>query len=121
MYRLFILILCCLSFSSCLHLIHHVSTSCEKQCLGEFQYCKKICKDSCPDCCGKSKFHAIQSYSRYVKQCKIQGFFPINLLQYYDDPLKCKKNSCDCQADYVLCRQHCTGMITKKLNNNKDC
>lgn len=94
---------------------------CQNQCLAQLQYCKKICKDSCPHCCGLSKFHAIESYGRYSKQARVQGFFPINLLQYYDDPLKCKKTSCDCQADYVLCKQHCAGIISKKLNNKKPC
>lgn len=121
MYRFLMLVLCIFGLSACLHHVQHVSNDCQKQCLREFQFCKKTCRDSCPECCGVSKFHAIESYHRYARQSKVQGFFPINLLQYYDDPLKCKKNSCDCQADYVLCNEHCSGIITKKLNNNKDC
>lgn len=117
---------CLITLSGCHHAHPHLlpstsQKSCYNQCLGELQYCKKICKDSCPTCCGLSKFHAIESYGRYAKQSRVQGFFPINLLQYYDDPLKCKKNSCDCQADYVLCKQHCAGIITKRLNNKKPC
>lgn len=121
MYRFLMVLVCFFGLSGCLHHIKHVSNSCEKQCLSEFQYCKKICRDSCPQCCGVSKFHAIESYHRFVRQSQVQGFFPINLLQYYDDPLKCKKNSCDCQADYVLCKENCSGIITKKLNNKNDC
>ena len=121
MYRFLMVLFCLFGLTGCLHHIEHVSSACEQQCLSEFQYCKKICRDSCPQCCGVSKFHARESYHRYAQQSHVQGFFPINLLQYYDDPLKCMKNSCDCQADYVLCKENCSGIITKKLNNKKDC
>jgi hypothetical protein len=118
--------ICGFLFTGC-HSIHvpivksKQQRQCQNQCLGELQYCRKICKDSCPNCCGLSKFHAMESFRRYANQADVQGFFPINLLQYYDDPLKCKKTSCDCQADYILCKQHCAGIITKKLNNTKPC
>jgi hypothetical protein len=124
--KILTLLLCSLILTACVHhqaIIQkiHPNQSCLNQCLQEFSYCKKICTDSCPECCGVSKFHALESYHRYVRQSHVQGFFPINLLQSYDDPLKCKKNSCECQADYVLCKQHCTGIITKKLNHKKQC
>ena len=125
--KLWLGILSCLILTACTHkpLIFvepfQKQDACFDLCISQLQYCKKVCKDSCPECCGMSKFHATESYHRYVKQSHVQGFFPINLLQYYDDPLKCKKNSCDCQADYVLCKQQCTGIITKKLNHKKEC
>jgi hypothetical protein len=123
---LIILAACWTILTGCNHDQPHLFQSssqkaCIKQCYGELHYCKKICKDSCPNCCSSSKLHATESYGRYARQSKVQGFFPINLLQYYDDPLKCKKTSCNCQADYVLCKQHCAGIITKRLNNKKPC
>lgn len=121
------LILRCLSFcfifliAGC-QLKHIEQTkSCHQACYQTFEQCKPLCQDSCSNCCGKSYSRAVQSYKRYVHEKNITGDPSINLLQSFDDPLKCNKNSCNCQADYILCKQVCEGQITKRLKTYKPC
>jgi hypothetical protein len=95
--------------------------SCHTSCLKAYEYCRPLCKDSCPNCCGKSYSRALSAYHHYVNEKNITGDPSINLLQSFDDHLKCNKNSCNCQADYILCKQACEGKITKRLKTFKPC
>lgn len=88
---------------------------CLNQCTVDYQYCQKICFNNCSHCCGNTKAHAAEQYSRYLNQMKVQGQPAIHWLQYYDDQLKCNKNSCNCQAEQLLCKQHCTGKYIRRL------
>lgn len=94
---------------------------CLTQCLMDFQYCQKICFNNCSQCCGINHGQATEKYARYENQMQIEGKPAIHWLQYYDDQLKCNKNSCDCQSDYLLCKQHCTGKYIRRLKVYKYC
>ena len=94
---------------------------CITNCLNDFQYCQHLCIDDCSHCCVESSSRAYQSYHRYLKQSKIDGKSPIQKLQSFDDPLKCNKNSCNCQADLLLCKQACLGKVHKSLKTYKFC
>ena len=99
----------------------NLEKSCQLQCLADFRYCEKICDDNCPDCCSSNRAMAIISYKRYANECEVLGKPPSDWLQYYHDPLKCNKNSCSCQDDLLLCKQHCVGKIYKRLKTSKYC
>jgi len=101
----------------------HIETlkNCEQACGQSYYQCQQSCQDSCPKCCGKSYSRSLKSYQRYVNEKNITGDPAINLLQSFDDHLKCNKNSCNCQADYILCKQVCKGQITKRLKTFKPC
>lgn len=94
---------------------------CLNQCLTDYQYCQKICLNNCSHCCGTNHGQATEKYSRYENQMNIEGKPAIHWLQYYDDQLKCNKNSCDCQSDHLLCKQHCTGKYIRRLKVYKYC
>jgi hypothetical protein len=95
--------------------------TCQSSCRATYEQCRPLCQDSCPNCCGNSYSKAKHSYQRYVHEKDITGDPSINLLQSFDDHLKCNKNSCNCQADYILCKQACEGQITKRLKTFKPC
>jgi hypothetical protein len=94
---------------------------CLSHCLQDFQYCQNICTDNCPHCCVESSLRANQSYQRYLRQSKIDGKPSIQKLQSFDDPLKCNKNSCNCQADLLLCKRTCLGKVDKSLKTYNFC
>jgi|LauGreDrversion4_2_1035121.scaffolds.fasta_scaffold42447_2 hypothetical protein len=94
---------------------------CVGNCLQQFQYCQNICTDNCPHCCIESSLRANESYQRYLRQSKIDGKTAIQKLQSFDDPLKCNKNSCNCQADLILCKQTCLGKVYKSLKTYNFC
>ncbi|NBX85071.1 MAG: hypothetical protein EBQ95_05620 [Gammaproteobacteria bacterium] len=94
---------------------------CLNQCLTDFQYCQNICFNNCSQCCGINLGQATEKYARYENQNQIEGKPAIHWLQYYDDQLKCNKNSCDCQSDHLLCKQHCTGKYIRRLQVYKYC
>lgn len=109
--------------SSCSHL--QGPQPAQKKCIISCQYqlkrCNQICFKNCTNCCYNSKLHAYEFHNRYIRQSKIQGKPAISRLQSFDDPLKCMKNSCDCQADFLLCKQHCLDKIQKRLKIYKFC
>jgi hypothetical protein len=94
---------------------------CITQCTFELQQCQKICFKNCTNCCASSQLRAKDFFSRYQNQSKIQGQIAFSSLKSFDDPLKCNKNSCDCQADYLLCKQNCLDKIQKRLKIYKFC
>ena len=98
-----------------------IRQACDQSCAQSFQQCQTVCHDSCPKCCEKKHSTANNAYRRYVNEKNITGDPAINLLQSFDDPLKCNKNSCNCQADYILCKQSCKGRIDKRLKTFKPC
>jgi len=95
--------------------------NCINRCLHQFQYCEKICVQNCNNCCIESKLRAKASYSRYLRQCEIDGSPPIQRLQSFTDPLKCNKTSCNCHTDLTLCKQSCLGKVYKSLKPYKFC
>jgi len=89
----------------------NTGTTCRNNCRLEHSFCTRACSD-----CNQNR--AKTAYARYVKQTLLQGFIHINSLQSYDDPLKCKENSCDCAADYVDCRSLCDKKMLKVNNQS---
>ena len=94
---------------------------CLMQCTHQVRFCNKICFKNCTNCCANSQLRAREFLNRYKNQSKITGQIAFSSLQSFDDPLKCNKNSCDCQADYLLCKQHCLDKIQKRLKIYKFC
>jgi hypothetical protein len=94
---------------------------CVQACVADFHYCQKICVKDCFHCCAHESVKARDAHCRYVKQSRIEGKVPLSRLQSFSDPLKCNKNSCNCQDDLVLCKQTCLGKVYKSLKPYKFC
>lgn len=127
MNRLFLLIvsLLTLTFSACKTSLMGVPNPIQKQCIqacvADFNYCQKICVKDCPHCCANESAKSRDSLNRYARQSRIEGKVPLSRLQSFSDPLKCNKNSCNCQDDLVLCKQTCLGKVYKSLKPYKFC
>jgi len=86
---------------------------CKKQCYTQAKSCLSTCQNSCSKCRAKSQKETRNSYIDYVKEKCIEGGTIARELNSYRDPLQCRKTTCDCRADYEVCRQACTGSIHK--------
>jgi hypothetical protein len=84
-------------------------TACEEQ---RF-ICSKICKDSCFDCQQKTAMNSAQAYAGFVHEQTVQGGIVSRERLSYRDPLHCLKKTCDCVADFSLCKESCSGSIKK--------
>jgi hypothetical protein len=125
-HKLFILLVSLLTLcvSSCKTALvgpNPIQKQCIQACVADFNYCRKICVKDCFHCCAHESVKARTSLSRYVRQCRIEGKVPLSRLQSFSDPLKCNKNSCNCQDDLVLCKQTCLGKVYKSLKPYKFC
>ena len=124
MNRLIFVMLAVLSLSACktaLVGLDPMRKQCVAACVADFKYCQHICVKDCPHCCAHDTLKVKESYQRYVRQCQIEGKVPLSRLQSFSDPLKCNKNSCNCQDDLVLCKQTCLGKVYKGLKPYKPC
>lgn len=96
-------------------------SSCINHCYAVEKVCNSHCNKSCQQCSVCSTTKARHSYSKYKHQQCIKGSRIARDLQSYRDPLKCKKNTCDCSSDLNICIQSCNGVIHKRLQVKPTC
>jgi hypothetical protein len=88
---------------------------CKAVCQHRMQICGKNCINNCSQCSYDSNQKTLQRYARYVHEQCVKGKKVIRRLKSYQDPLQCRKTTCNCAADYHLCNQSCSGSIHKQL------
>ena len=89
-------------------------TACMMKCQQSALQCKKTCYNNCPGCCRRANSMANKNFSRYKHEEIVKGGQVVRQAKSYRDPLKCKKTSCDCRADYQICVQTCGGVRLRK-------
>ena len=89
--------------------------ACYQSCLVSFQNCQKVCHNNCRNCRRDSECSTLKSYAAYFHEQAITGSVLAREKNAYKDPLQCSKVSCNCYADYTICKQSCSGKISKKL------
>ncbi|MCX7115354.1 MAG: hypothetical protein NTW08_05555 [Gammaproteobacteria bacterium] len=101
----------------CAHHTPPIPLSCPDQCVNRLKACGDACQHNCPAC--KKKIQAVTdaNYQRYVLMRRAQGFVVARQRDAYMDPLACTKVSCDCVADYAVCKQRCSGKVNPVLQN----
>ena len=124
--KFFLIFILSLLMSACV--IHRPLTmntpqfkSCIASCQTRLATCGKLCKNNCPRCKANSRCHTKKHYCKYVHEERVKGGFVARELNSYRDPLKCRKVSCNCQADYSACYQSCGGVIRKQLKVAPTC
>ena len=89
--------------------------SCRVSCVNRYQACQLSCHNSCKPCALSAAVQAERSFKRYVHEHYVEGKRVVRELKSYRDPLQCRKFTCDCVADYHVCREACGGIIHKQL------
>ena len=95
--------------------------ACIQQCEVKSAVCNQRCNDSCKQCEWEANQAMAKRYKTYVHEQCVQGERAALQLQSFRDPLKCRKTSCDCPADYRLCVGACKGKIKKYLQVTPFC
>lgn len=90
-------------------------SQCKQACQQQLEICSRVCHNSCSKCSKNACQGTRKRYNRYQHEQCVRGEFVMRELQSYRDPLQCRKNTCDCQADYRVCVQSCAGKIRKRL------
>ena len=81
---------------------------CIMRCHSRHHECKRSCTNTAPKCHRKAYTKTKVAFERYVDQQEIAGK-PVNRdFNSFNDPLQCKKITCDCADDYALCRRVCS-------------
>jgi hypothetical protein len=120
-HRLFITTLILLMVSCSHQKMTIEQKQCVNQCTITQQACNKSCTNSCNDCAKDNNCTAVKAYSQYVHQQAVQCQRVARNLQSYRDPLKCRKTTCNCVADFLTCKQNCAGVIHKRLQVSPAC
>lgn len=94
---------------------------CMYHCQYELKACQNTCLTDCNHCCQYTKAQAKSFHQRYLARARIEGKPAFSSLHSFYDPLQCNKNSCNCQIDFLLCKQKCQGNIHKRLKIYKYC
>ncbi len=124
MQKTFALIALFLFIQGCQHIPGYVKSptqQCLIACQHELKTCQNICLGDCSHCCHYTKAQAKSFYQRYLARSRIAGKPAFSSLHSFYDPLQCNKNSCNCQMDFLLCKQKCQGKIQKRLKTYKFC
>jgi hypothetical protein len=122
-------LVCCfifLSLVSCVSQKHMtVKTQdvkqCKVMCVKRFESCNTLCVNNCAVCSEHANQSTLSSYSEYVHQQQVKGGFVARGLKSYRDPLQCRKVTCNCYADLMICEQDCTGIIQKQVRAVPNC
>lgn len=110
-----ILSLTVLMLSSCVHRMPPAVAACKMSCVKRAQVCNKLCHNNCKRCIIGSCRKANSHYQRYRHEQCLKGGIIARNVNSYRDPLKCRKVTCNCRADFSICVQSCTGAIKKRL------
>jgi len=96
-------------------------TLCKMTCVKRFESCQKTCINSCSRCSANSSYTSRSNYLKYTHEKQIQGGFITRGLKSYRDPLQCRKVTCNCTSDFIVCNQGCVGVIQKRLRSVPYC
>ena len=99
----------------------HSLTLCKMSCSQRLESCSQKCTNNCPTCSAESSYTSTSNYLKYVHEKQVQGGIVARGLKSYRDPLQCRKVSCNCIADFLACKQNCTGVIQKRLGSVPKC
>lgn len=94
---------------------------CKATCMQHFEFCKHNCVDNCPTCSWNATRQSTANFSKYVREQQVEGKKVMRELNSYRDPLQCRKVTCDCVADLMVCKQSCSGVIRKRLQAIPNC
>ncbi len=94
---------------------------CKKRCERMYRVCSQVCQDNCQNCAIVSNNQTIRNHNKYKHEICVRGGVIARDLNAYRDPLKCRKTTCDCLADYQICRDSCEGIIQKRLQVAQVC
>jgi hypothetical protein len=101
-----------LLLTGCIHKeVKILKVNCEQR----LAQCRRVCINHCSHCVNKSLRSMADNYARYIHEQNTQGKRRIRQLNSYRDPLQCRKVTCNCEADYNMCKQANTGIIHKSL------
>lgn len=90
-------------------------SECKRVCVQHLEYCNQNCIDNCPNCSAKADYNSTLELLKYVHEKKVRGGYIMRGLKSYRDPLQCRKVSCNCKSDYIICNQGCTGIVQKRV------
>lgn len=116
--KVLIATLCCLLIVACLPLSSQEKArrvNCQAACQCKAKLCAKTCRNNCQQCCAYSTHTTKKMYLRYKQEVCVKGDFLTLQLNSFRDPLQCRKTTCDCQMDFKVCMQACSGMVYKNL------
>ena len=94
---------------------------CKSFCIRDSNICHKTCQDNCVACNHQAHMAARDWYQHFVKEQTVQGGMITRNINSYKDPLQCRKITCNCDVDYLICTQKCSGLIHKELQNQNLC
>lgn len=103
------------------HLNSASVNQCKSMCIQRFDVCNKSCVDNCKNCTLSAYYRSSANFTKYSQEIKVMGGIVSRELNSYRDPLKCRKISCNCEADRDTCTQGCTGVIQKRLKIVHNC
>jgi hypothetical protein len=86
-------------------------------CDQRYQYCQKTCDDNLNLCRTKSDARAARHFARYQQQQNVKGQIVMEEVQAFREPLACRKMTCDCDQDKMMCQQAYRGSIYKRLQS----
>ncbi|MDI9818247.1 MULTISPECIES: acyltransferase [unclassified Legionella] len=125
MIKIITLLLASVFLVSCIHTMtvqeKNKIAACQVSCQNKAASCKQACRNNCPQCCSFSNKSAIKKYNHYKHEVCVKGEFLTLQLNSFRDPLQCRKTTCNCQADYQVCMQACSGMVYKSLRVAPGC
>jgi len=88
---------------------------CMATCVQHFEFCKKNCVNNCPACSAASTRRSVFNFTKFIHEKQVEGQVVTRELNSYRDPLQCRKVTCSCIADFMVCKQNCTGKIPKRI------
>ena len=115
-YCLAILLVSCASHTTLENL-----AACKNQCELRNQQCQRVCNNDYKHCHASAKHSTNIYYNHYRHEQAVKGAEAVLELQSFHDPLQCLKTTCECSADYRVCKQSCNGKIRKRLQAPSAC
>ena len=88
---------------------------CLLHCEQRYQTCLSVCDDNLADCNMKSQARSAVHFAHYRHQQTMKGQVVTAETKAFQDPLACRKTTCDCVEDKNMCHQACRGFINKRL------
>lgn len=122
-YARFGAVLLILLLSACSSYVQHERALkvCKAHCSAALKRCEHVCRNNCQNCTKLSNIESAVHFNQYKHQQNIQGSIAALELQSFQDPLQCRKPTCDCRADFSVCLQACGGKIHKRLTVVNPC
>jgi len=91
------------------------TTKCKQICRQHWRQCGVDCKRDAMHCAVAQSNAMAREYAVYMQQQIVQGRSIALEQDAFRDPLFCRKLTCDCDADKLVCMQICAGKIRQRL------